>query len=186
MYTTRNYAHALFKKTFTRETFLADAAAAGADKVLVGSRFFPERAMYWTRMFRADAEKKGIQLAGIICDSELVTEEADVLEAAKADLLEWIRIAALSRIAALRVRIDGDGTVDEAYVDSLAEALLSVVASAERYGTQLVFSAGTADIGEGLLLRLAKKLGYAACRIASGGSRTNAADSVWFAEPDGE
>lgn len=154
----------LYKKNFTREEFLTQAKAKGADTILVDARFFPERAMYWTRMFRSDAQKMEISMKAIVRSSLLATEDANMLEAAKSDLLEWIRIAALSQIPNLHIKIDGVKTMDEAAIQSLAASLQPVFAAAQRYGTMLVFCRGTADITDEALLILLKSLGYTACR----------------------
>ncbi len=183
MFTTSSFINKLHKKTFTRQDFINSAVEAGAEKILVGNRFFPERAMYWTRMFRHDAEKAGLKLEGIICDSEMITDNSDTLEAAKSDLLEWIRIAALSKIPALHVHIDGVENVDESRIDYLAKSLESVVSSAEQYGIMIVFSAGTASINHQQLINLAKKLGYTACRVAASGDNI-LSNAAWYAESD--
>lgn len=180
VFTTSSFMPDLYKKEFTREKFLDAAVAAGADTIMVGAQFFPERAMYWTRMFRADAEKRGLGFAGILCESELLIASSEAIQEAVSDLLEWIRISALSKISHLWVQINGMEPFDENRIETLSRDLQPVVMTAERYGIVLVFVDGTNMIGQNQLLTLVKKLGYTACRIGDVNEAPCENDSVWF------
>ena len=70
------------------------------------TRFFPERAMYWTRMLRNAASQQGMELSTLLLESELIAG-VDTVEAQRANLSEWIRIAALSKIRNLKIRVNG-------------------------------------------------------------------------------
>ena len=72
IFDTSAYIGQLMAGTFTREGFLKDAKAAGATELCVQVRFFPERAMYWTRMLRNAAAEQGMELTTIELSSELI------------------------------------------------------------------------------------------------------------------
>lgn len=180
VFTTSSFMPDLYKKEFTRQKFLDAAVATGADAIMVGSQFFPERAMYWTRMFRTDAEQRGLGFAGILCESELLVASSMAIKEAVSDLLEWIRISALSKISHLWVQINGMEPVDENRIEALSRDLQPVVKTAERYGIVLVFVDGTNAFGQNQLLTLVKKLGYTACRIGEIKDPPTKNDLVWF------
>ena len=170
----------LHARDFSMPAFVDAAVRQGAETVAVGARFFPERAMYWTRLSRQEAEKKGLTLSAIIVDSELVTSDTATLEAAQADLSEWIRIAGLSEIPALRVRLNGVDDQAPRDVPSLAAALAPLMVIAQRYGITLHLTAGDSGLTDEALLALAKALGYTSARVVTARPLSDA-DAMWGA-----
>lgn len=180
VYDTRGYKKALFKGEFDKQLFIQDALKNGASSIMVETCFFPERAMYWTRMFRTAAEKQGIRLSAIICDSNLLAEDRESREAALADLSEWVRIAALSKIPALKIRISGASSRLEDESCRLVSLLGSVVSDAKRYGVGLIVS-GNAGMNDADLLLVLKQLDFSVCRIEPApGTRLDKSDGKWI------
>ena len=164
VYDTKGYKKALFKGEFDKQVFIQDALKSGASSIMVETRFFPERAMYWTRMFRAAAEKEGLKLNAIVCDSNLLAEDSESRETALADLSEWVRIAALSKIPALKIRITGISSHSGEEIRNLTSLLGIVVSDAKSYGVKLIIS-DNAGIHTTDLLSVLKHLDYSMCRI---------------------
>lgn len=164
VFDTSGYIAKLYAGTFNREDFLCDAKACGAEELHVDTRFFPERAMYWTRMLRNAASQQGMELSTLLLESELIAG-VDTVEAQRANLSEWIRIAALSKIRNLKIRVNGRVGMNDAW-SMLAQALHPLVAIARQYGTTLILTDGSARLGDNQLIRAAKALGYANCRIS--------------------
>lgn len=178
IYDTSAYVGRLFEGTFSREGFLNDAKASGATQLHVQTRFFPERAMYWTRMLRNAAATQGMELTTIDLESELIADERTVREQ-RLNLSEWIRIAALSKIGQIRIHVDGEPGDGQA-VKRLVDALLPLAEMARQYGTILVLSKGSAEMSDRQLLQAAKALGYGICRVCAEGELTGC-DALWEA-----
>lgn len=178
IYDTSAYIGRLFEGAFSREDFLNDAKSHGATQLHVQARFFPERAMYWTRMFRNAAAERGMELTTIDLDSELIADEWTVREQ-RLNLSEWIRIAALSKIGQVRIHVDGEPG-DERAVKRLIDALSPLTQMAGQYGTMLVLAGGSAALSDGQLLEAAKALGYGVCRVHAKGGLTGC-DALWEA-----
>ena len=176
IYTTSAYAGQLFTRTFSKEAFLDDAQRSGARALRVQTRFFPERAMYWTRMFRDAAAKRGMDLAAIELSSELLGGE-EAVNAQRANLSEWIRIAALSRIGRVMVRVDGAGDSADAR-RRLVSALEPLTGDIKQYGVKLVLASGSAALDDAQLLEAAKALGYDVCRVHFAGE-AKGTDKLW-------
>ena len=178
IYDTSAYISQLFAGTFSREGFLNDALAAGAPQLHVQVRFFPERAMYWTRMMRNAAAEKGMALTTLELSSELIADERTV-RAQQLNLSEWIRIAALSKIGSLCISVDGEpGDLQAA--KRLVDALSPLMEMTRLYGTVLILSSGSAQMSDAQLLEAAKALGYASCRVKTRGTLLGC-DAQWAA-----
>lgn len=176
IYDTSEYVDRLFAGTFDREAFLDDAEKNGATELHVQTRFFPERAMYWTRMLRDAADRRGLSLTTLDLDSELIADERTV-KAQRLNLTEWIRIAALSRIGRVRIHVDGDPTAENK-AQRLAQALSPLAEQTRQYGTMLVLADGCAEFTDGQLLEAAKAVGYDVCRVAARGELAGT-DALW-------
>ena len=177
IFDTSAYIGQLMAGTFTREGFLKDAKAAGATELCVQVRFFPERAMYWTRMLRNAAAAQGMELTTIELSSELIAEEKTVKEQ-RLNLSEWIRIAALSKIKRIRIRVDGEPG-DAQAAKRLVDALAPLMEMTRLYGTVLVLAFGSAEMSDAQLLEAAKALGYGSCRV--GAQETLSGCDAWWA-----
>lgn len=160
---TSRYVRQLFNGSFQRETFLRDAKQAGTSELLVDVRFFPERAMYWTRMFREAASQEQLKLSTLLFDSMLIADQ-DTIEREHTNISEWIRIAALSKIPQLMLRINGQCRVPDK-LQCLREALEPMVQLAHQYGMRLILSNGNAGLSGQDLLNTAKALGFEHVRI---------------------
>lgn len=175
---TKSFRLLRYKNQWNAEQTLHEIASTGAQGVIMETELFPERAMYWTRMARENIAKKGMTLVALFREADLTNDSSLKTEQSIADLMEWVRIAALSNIPYVKIELSGAFLNNYQAIES---AFRRVIDYAAKYGTKVIFGSGrVVTLNE--LVSLIKRIGFSDCRIAAKAADIEDSLKPWIQE----
>ncbi len=149
------------------------------EAVIADEADFNERAMYWTRIARKDLGDLGLDLLSVNTKMKMPVTAGREQDEQVANLMEWVRIAALSEIPFVDVELVG---VCDGDWSPTRDALSRAAEYAGKYRTRLIL-VRKAERDREDVLALAKRIGYNACRVCvSGDAVVEGAAREWVGE----
>lgn len=158
----KDFAWHRYDKEDRIDSLLDELGKRGISRLIVDSLFFPERAMYWTRMAAGKARQRGLTMVGINRGVNIGDASSAEAEAAVYDLQEWGRICGLTGLALLRADLTGLLQVGPSV---LAARLMRVLAVTLRYGVRLVV-AGNDAVSTKDLMQAVYEIGPDGCSLS--------------------
>ncbi len=159
------------------DRLLTEMASRGISKLIMDSTFFPERAMYWTRM-AAGKGKQRIDVVAINRRASLAAANEADAEAAVYDLQEWGRICGLTGLALLRVDLGGLAEVEPA---ALARRIVRVAALTLQYGVRLII-AGNGVLDDERIIGALADVGPDRCTVSVPQRQLDPVQRRWVGE----
>lgn len=160
------------------DSLLDELGKRGISRLIVDSPFFPERAMYWTRMAAGKARQRGLTMVGINRGASLADASSAQSEAAVYDLQEWGRICGLTGLGLLRADLTGLPQVGPSV---LAARLARVLEVTLRYGVRLVV-AGNDVVPTKDLMQAMYEIGPDGCTLSLPGQPREERLRAWVGE----
>jgi hypothetical protein len=174
----KDFAWLRYDRADRLETLLDQLAKRKVAKLIVDSIFFPERAMYWTRMAARKARERNIEVVAINRRAAIGYASDTEVEPAVYDLQEWGRICGLTRLPLLRVEMAG---LVEVGPEILAARIQRVLDSTLQYGVRLLLGGGGL-VSTQQLLEAVARIGPDVCSLSVPDQPLDVRSEAWVGE----